>query len=130
MPIYLKEADVIEFLDMPSAIAAVREAFDARARGEAVIVPRRRWEFADRRLNVMGGSIRTPNRYAIKSYGGSAQHVLLYSAEHGLLAIIEAAALGQIRTGAATAVASERMAPPGARSVGMIGAGVQARTQA
>ena len=48
MPIYLKEADVAEFLDMPSAIAALREAFAAQARGEAVIVARTRWEFGDR----------------------------------------------------------------------------------
>src|SRR5437667_5908903 len=77
VPIYLKESDVAEFLDMPSAIGALREAFAARARGEAVIVPRTRWEFGDRRLNVMGGGMRSPNRYALKSYGSSAYHVLL-----------------------------------------------------
>src|SRR5947207_1556690 len=103
MPIYLKEADVAELFDMPSAIEAVRAAFAARARGEAVIVPRTRWEFGDRRLNVMGGGVHTPNRYALKSYGSAAHHVLLYSAEQGLLAVIEANTLGQIRTGAATA---------------------------
>jgi ornithine cyclodeaminase/alanine dehydrogenase len=130
VPIYLTERDVAEFFDMRSAVTALREAFLARARGDAVIVPRSRWEFADRRLNVMGGGLRTPNRYALKTYGASAHHVLLYSAEHGLLAIIEAHTLGQIRTGAATAVASERLAPPNARKVGMIGAGAQARTQA
>ena len=130
MPIYLKESDVAEFLDMPSTIGALREAFAARARGEAVIVPRTRWEFGDRRLNVMGGGMRSPNRYALKSYGSSAYHVLLYSAPQGLLAIIEANTLGQIRTGAASAVATERMARAGAGKVGLIGAGRQARTQA
>ena len=130
MPIYLKEADVAELFDMPSAIEAVRAAFAARARGEAVIVPRTRWEFDDRRLNVMGGGMRTPNRYALKAYGSSAHHVLLYSAEQGLLAVIEANTLGQIRTGAATAIATERLARPGAGKVGLIGAGRQARTQA
>jgi ornithine cyclodeaminase/alanine dehydrogenase-like protein (mu-crystallin family) len=131
VPIYLKEADVAELFDMPSAIDAVREAFLARASGDAVIVPRRRWEFGDRRLNVMGGGIRAPkNRYAIKSYGSSAYHVLLYSPEEGLIAILEANTLGQIRTGAATAVASERMARTNARKVGMIGGGWQAHSQA
>jgi ornithine cyclodeaminase/alanine dehydrogenase-like protein (mu-crystallin family) len=129
VPIYLKERDVAELLDMPSAIQALREAFAARARGEAVIVPRTRWEFGDRRLNVMGGGLRSPSRYALKSYGSSAYHVLLYSQE-GLLAIIEANVLGQIRTGAASGVASETMARPNSGKVAIIGTGRQARTQA
>ena len=45
-----------------------------------------RWEFGDRRLNVMGGGERSSKRYAVKSYGSSAFHVLLYSADQGLLA--------------------------------------------
>ena len=48
----------------------------------------------------------------------------------GLLAIIEANALGAIRTGAASAVATEKMAKPGAGKVALIGTGRQARTQA
>src|ERR1700741_997632 len=103
MPIYLSERDVAEFLDMPSAVAALREAFLARARGQATVVPRTRWQFGERRLNVMGGGIAAQGRYALKSYGSSAFHALLYS-DQGLLAVIEADVLGQIRTGAATAV--------------------------
>src|SRR2546423_9933886 len=107
VPIYLKESDVAEFLDMPTAIETLREAFAARARGEAVIVPRTRWEFADRRLNVMGGGIRSTGRYALKSYGSLAYHRVLYSPE-GLLALIEADLLGQIPTRAASARATEK----------------------
>src|SRR5215212_4890926 len=81
---------------MPSAIQALRDAFAARARDEAVIVPRTRWPFGDKRLNVMGGGITKQGRYALKSYGAGAYHVLLYSAK-GLLAIIEADNLGQFR---------------------------------
>jgi alanine dehydrogenase len=56
--------------------------------------------------------------------------VLLYSAQDGLLAIMEANVLGQIRTGAATAVASEKMARKESKKVALIGTGRQARTQA
>jgi ornithine cyclodeaminase/alanine dehydrogenase len=131
VPIYIKENDVADLLDMPSAIQALRDAFAARARAreDAVIVPRTRWGFGDKRLNVMGGGITAQQRYALKSYGSSAYHVLLYSAK-GLLAIIEANNLGQIRTGAATGVATEKMAHPGAGKVALIGTGRQARTQA
>jgi len=130
VPIYLNENDVAELLDMPTAIMALREAFAARARGEGNIVPRTRWEFGDRRLNVMGGGLATQRRFALKSYGSSAYHVLLYSQKDGLLAVVEANVLGQIRTGAASAVASEKMAKPNARKVALIGTGRQARTQA
>src|SRR5499426_3746298 len=115
---------------MPTAITALREAFAARARGEGNIVPRTRWEFGDRRLNVMGGGLAMQQRFAVKAYGSSAFHVLLYSRKDGLLAIIEANVLGQLRTGAASAVASEKMARPGAGKVALIGTGRQARTQA
>jgi alanine dehydrogenase len=130
LPIYLKESDVAEFADMPSAIAALRDAFLAQARGEATNVPRTRWAVGKRRLNVMGGGIRPSGRYALKAYGSSAYHALLYSEEEGLLAVIEANALGQLRTGAASALASERMARRLTGRVGLIGAGRQARTQA
>jgi ornithine cyclodeaminase/alanine dehydrogenase-like protein (mu-crystallin family) len=131
VPIYVKENDVAEFLDMPSAIQALRDAFVARARAlaEAVIVPRTRWVFGDKRLNVMGGGLTTQQRYALKSYGSSAYHVLLYGPK-GLLAIVESNNLGQIRTGAATGVATEKMTRAGAGKVALIGTGRQARTQA
>lgn len=131
MPIYIKENDVAEFLDMPAAVQALRDAFAARARAreEAVVVPRTRWRFGDKRLNVMGGGLTEQQRYALKSYGSSAFHVLLYGAK-GLLAIIEANNLGQIRTGAATGVATEKMTDAGRGKVALIGTGRQARTQA
>src|SRR5215510_12123110 len=115
---------------MPTAITVLREAFAARARNEGNIIPRTRWEFGERRLNVMGGGLAAQRRFAVKCYGSSAFHVLLYSQQDGLLAVIEANVLGQIRTGAASAVASEKMAQPGGRKVALIGTGRQARTQA
>jgi ornithine cyclodeaminase/alanine dehydrogenase-like protein (mu-crystallin family) len=56
--------------------------------------------------------------------------VLFYAEDKGLLAIIEANTLGQIRTGAASGIATERMAAKGAGKVALIGTGRQARTQA
>jgi ornithine cyclodeaminase/alanine dehydrogenase-like protein (mu-crystallin family) len=46
-----------------------------------------------------------------------------------MAALIEADALGQIRTGAATGVATKYLANPGARAAAIIGTGYQARTQ-
>src|SRR3954471_10552194 len=105
---------------MPTALQALRDAFAARAKDEANIVPRTRWAFGDKRLNVMGGGIAGQRRYAIKSYGSGAFHVILYS-DKGALAIIESDVLGQIRTGAATGVATEKMARPNGKKVALIG---------
>lgn len=129
MPIYLNEQQAAELVDMPGAIAAVRDAFTAQAQGEAVNIARTRLAFGKRRLNLMAGGGRGGERYAIKSYGSSTYHILLYAAEEGLIAVMEANLLGQIRTGAASAVASEVMARHDAGKVGLIGAGRQARTQ-
>jgi alanine dehydrogenase len=129
VPIYLKEKDIGELLDMPTAVQALRDAFASLARGEANIVPRTRWVFGDKRLNVMGGGIAKERRYAIKTYGSGAYHLILYS-DKGALAIMETDVLGQIRTGAASAVATETMARPEGKTVALIGTGRQARTQA
>src|SRR5262245_63098308 len=106
---------------MPTAITVLRDAFAARARNEGNVIPRTRWEFGERRLNVMGGGLQAQRRFAVKCYGSSAFHVLLYSEQDGLLAIIEANVLGQIRTGAASAVGSQRMARAGAHKVALMG---------
>jgi len=129
MPIYLKEQDAVAFADMPSVVAVVRGAFAAQARGAALNIPRRRLEFGKGRLNFMAGGGEAGNRWVVKCYGSSAHHILLYSADAGLLAILEAGGLGAIRTGAASAVATEVMARRDAGKIGVIGGGRQARTQ-
>jgi ornithine cyclodeaminase/alanine dehydrogenase-like protein (mu-crystallin family) len=54
----------------------------------------------------------------------------LYDVQSGeLVALIEADRLGQLRTGAATAVAAQAMAAPEATEAGIFGAGHQAETQ-
>ena len=54
----------------------------------------------------------------------------LFSAESGdLLALIEADFIGQMRTGAASGVATRLLAREDARTLGMVGTGLQARTQ-
>ena len=70
----------------------------------------------------------------LKSYatvrGGAKFVVLLFSAETGaLLAVIEADKLGQMRTGAASGVATKHLARPDADRVGCYGTGWQARSQ-
>ncbi len=130
MVVTISEDDVREIAAMPEIIAALRAAFLERAANGIKIVPRQRSDFWGSRLNVMAAGSQTMNRYVVKAYGNRGHHVLLYEGGKGLLAILEATLLSQIRTGAASAVATELMARSDAHRLAIIGAGRQALTQA
>ncbi len=135
MALLLTERDVRELLPMKLALEAVEECFVRQGKGEIAVEPRRRIEFAERAfLHSMAAADRAGGYFGAKLYAtgrGPARFlVLLYSAETSqLLALIEADALGQMRTGAASGVATKFLARPDARTLGMIGSGYQARTQ-
>lgn len=132
--LYLTEADVRHLADMRTALDAVRRAFVALGEGQAENVPRRRaaapgvmlhnMHAAAGYLGVVGAKVYTTTK------AGFQFHVLIYDAATGSLsAMIEADHLGRLRTGAASGVATELMARPEASTVGLFGAGRQARTQ-
>lgn len=135
MTLLLTESDVCAALDMPMALEAVEESFRRQAAGDGWSHPRRRLELPDRVfLNYMAAADRKGGWMGAKLYsvarGRAAFVVLLYRAGNGeLAALVEADYLGQMRTGAATGVATKYMARPDARRVGIIGTGLQARTQ-
>jgi alanine dehydrogenase len=129
-PLYFDEARCRASLDMASAITAMREAFTRQAQDRVVNIPRTRAKALGKSLNVTGASDATLDRYAVKIYGGGNFHILLYSRTEGLLAIMEADWLGQLRTGATNALAASLMARAGSSKVGLIGAGRQAIAQA
>lgn len=134
MALYLTEADVDELTDMADAMAAVEECFRHQGLGQATHEPRRRVRTPEGALHVMFAADREAGVLGVKSYttfaGGARFHVLLYSAEDGsLLAMLEASRLGQLRTGAATGVATRYLARKDASIAAVFGAGYQARTQ-
>lgn len=130
MAIFINDQEVDQLLDMPSCLAAVEEAFRQRAAGEAMNLPRRRLPFGGRQLHIMPASVPGIGFAGFKAYGlGQGQDVVLYAPGEGLVAIIRSGRLGQLRTGAASGVATKYMARPDASSVGCIGTGRQAETQ-
>ena len=134
MPLYLREADVAELLTPVDAVAAVEQSFLRLARGEADNRPRERLPVDGGVLNVMACADRGLGYAGLKSYawmpGGASFVVLLFSlAPARLEAVIEADVLGQLRTGAASAVAARHLAKTGASSLGLIGCGRQAASQ-
>ncbi len=134
MAIYLTEADVDRLLDMELAVDALDEAFKARAVGEVTNTARSRMPIGGGSYNLMAASWPAKGVVGHKSYtagpGGARFHVAIFSTNgDGLLAMIEASRLGQVRTGAASGLATRYLANGGPISVGMIGSGYQAETQ-
>lgn len=132
MPLYLTEQDVGGLLTMEGALAAVEGVFLRQALGEATNEPRRRVRARGATLHVMSGADR--GWLGLKSYtvtrSGAKFFVNLYDAASGeLLALIEADKLGQMRTGAASGIATKYLARADARTVGVYGSGWQARSQ-
>lgn len=135
MALYLTEDDVKGLLTMDIALEAVEEGFRQQALGRASNSPRSRLQLDGGVFNFMSAAAPGLDVMGTKTYGavrgGSLRfHVQLLDASSGeLLAMIEASALGQVRTGAASGVATKYMARQNATTVGVIGAGYQARTQ-
>lgn len=135
MTLLLSEEDVRVVLDMPTALEAVEESFRRQASGDDWSHPRRRLELPNHTyLNYMAAADRVDGWMGAKLYSvarGSARFlIVLYRAGTGeLAALIEADLLGQMRTGAATGVATQYMSRPDSQLVGILGTGVQARTQ-
>jgi len=130
MAIFLDEAQVGELLDMESCIAALEEAFRDKAEGQAAIQPRRRLPFQGRRFHLMAASMPRKGYLGFKAYGAArGQDVVLYKAGEGMVAFMRSGKLGQIRTGAASGVATKYMARPDASRLGCFGTGNQAETQ-
>jgi alanine dehydrogenase len=132
--LYLTESDVRSLLTMDAAIPLVEAAFRKLALDEAVNAPRQRVQTDAVMLHVLPGAGKTLNALGLKAYTTGkfeAQfYVYLFDPKHGgMIAIIEADYLGQVRTGAASAVATNKLARTNATTVGLFGTGKQARTQ-
>ncbi len=135
MPLLLTEADVKAILTMPLAMELVEDSFQRLADGTAVSHSRQRLRLAEKGvMHYMAASDSAGGYLGLKIYtvspSGARFLVPLFSGHSGeLLALIEANYLGQMRTGAASGVATRVLAREDARVAAMIGTGLQARTQ-
>jgi ornithine cyclodeaminase/alanine dehydrogenase-like protein (mu-crystallin family) len=132
--LYLTEAEVARVLTMDLALDAVSAAFRKLALEEAVNIPRQRCQTDQVMLHVLPAAAKTLGAIGFKAYITSKQgtrfHVTLYDPKTGgMTTILEADLLGQFRTGAASGVATKKLARTDATTVGCIGTGKQARTQ-
>jgi ornithine cyclodeaminase/alanine dehydrogenase-like protein (mu-crystallin family) len=135
MPVLLlTENEVRQLVTMEMALEAVEQVLRKQALDEAVNIPRARAQTDHAMLHTMAAAAKTLGYMGTKTYAtarkGANFHVSLYDGKTGmLLALIQADYLGQVRTGAASGVATQYMARPDAAEVGIFGSGKQARTQ-
>jgi ornithine cyclodeaminase len=151
--LYLSQEDVLaaDGLDMAAAVAAVEEAFRLHAE-HATVLPDKailRWspepdsEETHGRVVAMpayvGGAVETLGVKWITSRPANPREhglpranalIVLNDPVTGLpRAVMDGTVVSAMRTGASTAVAARRLARPDSRTLGLVGAGPQARTQ-
>jgi ornithine cyclodeaminase/alanine dehydrogenase-like protein (mu-crystallin family) len=134
VPLYLTEDDVAALLTPADAVEAVEGCFRRLAAGSIENAPRRRLALEDGRLADMAASDLELGYAGAKVYAGFHSGarfvVVLFRADAPeLVAVLDADALGRLRTGAASGVAARHLAREGATSLGVLGCGWQAETQ-
>ena len=132
-PIYLTETDVGRLVTVKDAISTLEALFATWGQPSTTNLPRQRARLAGGAFNLMGAAYGAKGVHGLKAYSGvkGAQfHTLLYSSRDGKLkAMIEADLFGQMRTGAASGLATKLLANRDAHTLGVIGTGKQSRTQ-
>jgi len=137
-------AQIEQVIRPAEVIAAMERAFVAYSRGEVVVPPVGLMEFDDPPgdCHIKYGYLKRGTTFTVKIATGfwnnpecglasSNGVVLVFSSQSGELQAIlqEEGHLTDIRTAAAGAVAAKYLAPSEIRSIGIIGAGTQARLQ-
>lgn len=133
-PIWLSEAEVISLIDLGEAITAVRDGLGDAAAGRAVSMQKTQAQFEGGTMHATGAASSTTGYACSKTWAhtksGATPLVLLWSLGDGrLCAVLEAFAIGQYRTAAITAVATDLLAAQTARELAICGTGAQALMQ-
>jgi ornithine cyclodeaminase/alanine dehydrogenase-like protein (mu-crystallin family) len=132
-PLYLTEGDVAATLTVRDALTLVEQAARALAEDRAQNRPRQRAYTPSSVIQVLAaayGGRMGHKTYTVAPKGRGAKFWYTLFNENGeMLAIMEADTLGQIRTGAASGVATRFLAREDAKTLAVIGTGWQARTQ-
>ena len=130
--IWITEADVVQLMDLREAIAALEVALREEARGEAQNMTKTLLQYGKNNLHAIGAKLGqwVGTKTWTHTQGGTCPLLLLWSAEDGsLVAVIEAFALGNLRTGGISGVAADWMAKKDAKVMALAGTGKQALAQ-
>lgn len=134
-PIWITEADVVGLINLPEAIDALEGTLALEADGQAASMPKTHLMVAENdAMHAIGASVSGEGICGFKTWinvqGKSETTMTLFSMEDGAcLAVIEATALGQMRTASVTGVGTKRLAAAGADMLGIVGTGKQSLPQ-
>jgi len=134
-PLWISESDVVSLMDVGDAINALERGLLAEARGDAqnMVKTHATWGQGST-LHAIGAVFPKEGFAGTKTWahteGGATPLLILFDSESGALkAVVEAFALGQMRTGGASGVATRWLAAEGADEFAIVGTGKQAITQ-
>ena len=128
--LWLREADVVELLSLEDAIGVLEHAYRLKAAGEAANMRRAHLREGER-SSTPSGSIAGLGVTGTKTWtytpGGASPLVILFNLDDGSVrGVIEAFALGQMRTAATSGLATRVLAREDADSLALLGTGKQA----
>jgi ornithine cyclodeaminase len=132
---WLTEQDIVSLVTIDDAIPALERGLRALGAGDAFNVPKALGSFADgSSMHSLGSGAPGLGYVGYKNWvhtkrGATAMYVLFNANDGTVAAVMEAAALGQIRTAAMTGVGTKWLAPPDASEMAIIGTGTQSITQ-
>ena len=134
-PLWIREAEVVSMMNLSDAIAALEKGLLAEARGDAqsMVKTHVAWDGGST-LHAIGATFPKAGFAGTKTWchteAGATPLLVLFNSNTGSLnAVIEAFALGQLRTGAASGLATRWLAADNADELAIIGTGKQAFTQ-
>src|SRR5438105_3848528 len=134
-PIWIAESDVVAVLGMSDAIEALDRglALEAESKAQNMLKTHATWGGGST-LHAIGGTFAGLGFVGTKTWAhterGACPLLILFDSENGsLCAVIEAFALGQLRTGAVSGLATRYLAREDADEIALIGTGKQAMAQ-
>jgi ornithine cyclodeaminase len=133
--VWISESEVVSMMDMGEAIAAIEEGLLAEAQGDARNMVKTHLEWGDgNTLHAIGAAFTKTGFAGTKTWphtkNGATPLLVLFDSNSGALkAVVEAFALGQMRTAAVAGVATHWLAAAEAEEFAIIGTGKQALTQ-
>ncbi len=133
--LWISEGDVVSMMDIGEAIAALEAGLLAEAKGDAYNMIKTHVEWnGGATLHAIGAVFPGRGYAGTKTWphtkNGATPLLVLFDSNSGeLKAIVEAFALGQLRTAAACGVATRFLASPESNEFAIIGTGKQAITQ-
>jgi ornithine cyclodeaminase len=133
-PRWIDEGDVVALVSLPEVIAAIRDAYLRAAAGEIVAMPKTFASWAGGSMHAIGATAVASGIAVSKTWahtsGGATPLLAAWDTDTGrLLAVIQAFALGQLRTSAITGTATSILAADRCERLAVIGSGKQAEGQ-